>query len=134
MDQSDAPPGLPKWTAMRLVGLGTFMSALDNSVMNVANPTLQQAFHEPIDTVQWVSTAYLITVGALLLACGRISDLTGRRLPYTLGFAVFTVGSALCGLAVSIPQLVAFRILQGVGAALLFATGPAILLTAFPAG
>ncbi|MBI3271543.1 MAG: MFS transporter [Planctomycetes bacterium] len=128
-----SPAELPKWTALRTVGLGTFMGSLDTGIMHVVNPTLQQALDRPLGTIQWVSTAYLVALGGLLLAGGSLADLVGRRLPYTLGFAIFTVGSALCGLAVTAEQLIAFRVVQGIGAALLFSSGPAILTQAFPA-
>jgi len=80
-----------------------------------------------VAAVEWVVTVYLLVVSGLLLSFGRLGDLRGHKAMYVSGFAVFVVSSALCGLAASVESLVAFRAVQALGAAMLFANGPAIL-------
>ena len=122
-----------KWWVLTAVGVGTFMSALDASVVNAMLPIIGRSMGTSVATIEWVVTAYLLVVSALLLGMGRLGDMHGPRRIYLAGFAVFVVSSALCGAAPSAGALIAFRALQGVGAAMLFASSPAILTTSFPA-
>jgi EmrB/QacA subfamily drug resistance transporter len=115
------------------VGLGTFMSALDGSVVNVTLPLVRGYFHSDVAAVGWVVTIYLLIVSSLLLSFGRLGDMRGHKRVYVAGFAIFVAASALCGMAVSVPMLVGSRALQAVGAAMLFANAPAILTRTFPA-
>jgi EmrB/QacA subfamily drug resistance transporter len=115
------------------VGVGTFMSALDGSVVNTILPVVRRAFGSDVASVEWVVTVYLLVVSGLLLSFGRLGDLRGHKITYVSGFAVFVISSALCGLAPSVETLIAFRALQALGAAMLFANGPAILTGNFPA-
>ncbi|MDH7570221.1 MAG: MFS transporter [Armatimonadota bacterium] len=121
-----------RWQALAAVAVGTFMSTLDSSIVNVSLPTIGHEFAADITVVEWVVMAYLLTVAGLLLSVGRLADMRGRKLIYNLGFGVFTLGSLACALSQSIAQLIAARVLQGVGAAMLAANGAAILTTAFP--
>ncbi len=117
-----------KQTLMLLsVALGTFMSALDASVVNIAAPVIRSHFDVPLSTVEWVITAYLLVVSSVLLFFGRLSDLYGQKKVYITGFAVFTVGSALCGLSGSVGMLIALRVVQALGAAMMFSTNSAII-------
>jgi EmrB/QacA subfamily drug resistance transporter len=122
-----------KWLVLAAVGVGTFMSALDGSVVNTTLPLIRRAFGSDVATVEWVVTIYLLVVSGLLLSFGRLGDLRGHKVMYVSGFAVFVGSSALCGLAPSVESLVAFRAVQALGAAMLFANGPAILTGNFPA-
>ncbi len=115
------------------VGTGTFMSALDGSVVNTVLPVLADALGTDVAGIEWVTTVYLLVVSALLLSVGRLGDIRGHKKIYVAGFIAFIIGSALCGLAQSAPMLVALRVVQAVGAAMLFASSPAILTAAFPA-
>jgi EmrB/QacA subfamily drug resistance transporter len=115
------------------VGLGTFMSALDGSVVNVTLPLVRGYFNSDVAAVEWVVTIYLLVVSSLLLSFGRLGDMRGHKRVYVTGFAIFVVASALCGMAVSVPMLVGSRALQAFGAAMLFANAPAILTRTFPA-
>lgn len=129
----DIPPGpRHKWWTLAVVGSGTFMSALDTSVVNVALPVIGKATQTPVSTVEWVVLAYLITVGSSLLVFGRLADLYGKRVIYMSGQMVFVLGSLGCGLSGDVAWLIAFRAIQAVGAAMIFALGPAILVSAFP--
>lgn len=121
-----------KWYVMAAVAMGTFLSTIDGSIVNVAMPTLTHAFGTQFSTVQWVVLAYLLTVTTLMLSVGRLADMIGKKLPYAIGFAVFTTGSVLCGLSPSIYALIGFRVLQGIGAAMVMALGMAIVTESFP--
>jgi EmrB/QacA subfamily drug resistance transporter len=122
-----------KWVTLAVVGIGVFMATLDASIVNISLPAIASHFDVPMTgTIEWVIIGYLVVVASLLLSVGRFSDLVGRRILLMWGIGVFTVGSALCGLAPSLYLLVAARGLQGSGAALLMAISPAILTGAFP--
>jgi EmrB/QacA subfamily drug resistance transporter len=121
-----------KWKAMAVVWIGIFMATLDGSIVNVALPTLTDYFKTDITTIEWVVMAYLVTITSLLLSLGRISDMIGRKVIFAGGLAVFTLGSGLCAFSTTEGQLILFRIFQGIGAAMLMATGIAIITHAFP--
>jgi EmrB/QacA subfamily drug resistance transporter len=129
---SDAPPGKRGRLVLLAVGVGTFMSALDGSVVNTVLPVVGEAFGSTVAAVEWVITVYLLVVSGLLLTFGRLGDLRGHKTVYVAGFCVFVIGSALCGFAPAAGYLVAFRALQALGAAMLFANAPAILTKNFP--
>jgi MFS family permease len=121
-----------KWAVLAAVGVGTFMSALDASIVGALLPTLGSALRAGVAGIEWVITIYLLVVSGLLLAVGRLGDMRGHRDVYVAGFAGFVVSSALCGLAPSAGWLVGFRALQALSAAMLFANAPAILVASFP--
>ncbi len=110
------------------VGLGTFMSALDASVVNTVLPVIRITFGAPVASIQWVVTVYLLAMGGLLLTFGRLGDLRGHRRVFLLGFAVFVPASVLCGMAAGESTLIPARILQGVGAAVIVSNSPANLV------
>lgn len=122
-----------RWWVLTAIGVGTFMSALDGSVVNTILPMLRASLHTTVAGVEWVTTVYLLVVSALLLGVGRFGDLQGHKRVYVAGFFIFVIGSALCGISTSVHMLVWMRALQAVGAAMLFANSPAILTLAFPA-
>jgi EmrB/QacA subfamily drug resistance transporter len=121
-----------KWNAMLIVWIGVFMATLDSSIVNVALPTLTEYFNTDIPTIEWVIMAYLLTVTSLLLSLGRLSDMFGRKTIFTSGLAIFTIGSGLCAISATEGQLILYRVIQGIGAAMLMATGVAIITHAFP--
>jgi EmrB/QacA subfamily drug resistance transporter len=108
------------------------MAALDASIVNVALPNLTTYFHSSASLVSWVLIAYLLTLATLLTLFGRLADILGRRPLYTFGFLVFIVGSAACGAALNLPMLIAARIFQAAGAAMLQANSVAIITAAVP--
>jgi MFS family permease len=124
---------LAPWFAVAAVCLGAFMGQLDASVVTVAFPALQRQFGAGLASVQWVSLAYLLVLTALLVPAGRWSDRAGRKLMYLYGFAVFAGSSAACGLAPSLGALIALRVVQAAGAALLQANSVALVVTSVPA-
>lgn len=122
-----------KWIALTNTTLGAAMSAIDASIVLIALPTIGRDLQNssPFDLI-WVLIGYQLVVASVLVNFGRLSDMFGRVKLYTLGFAVFTAASALCSLSQSGPELVAFRMVQGLGAALLFSNSAAIITDAFP--
>jgi len=121
-----------KWWVLISVGMGTFMSALDGSVVNTVLPVLNQAFGSDVATIEWVVAVYLLIVSGLLLSVGRLGDLRGHKKVYLTGFAIFILASALNGQAPSAVSLIVTRGIQALGAAMLFANSPAILTKNFP--
>jgi len=122
-----------KWLVLLAIGVGTFMSALDGSVVNTTLPVITRDFHSEVATTEWVVTIYLLVVSGLLLSFGRLGDLRGHKPVYLTGFTIFIVSSALCGLAQSPLMLIGSRAIQALGGAMLFANSPAILTKNFPA-
>ena len=121
-----------KWHAMAAVGTGVFLATVDGSIINVSLPTLVRSLDTEFAVVQWVVLAYLLTITCTMAGIGRLADMMGKKTIYMLGFVVFTVGSALCGVSPSVNWLITFRILQAIGAAMIMALGAAILTEAFP--
>jgi EmrB/QacA subfamily drug resistance transporter len=118
------------WLVVGTVCIGAFMGQLDASIVTLAFPTLQRSFGASLASVQWVGQAYLLVLIGLLTAVGRYADMVGRKLLYTYGFLLFIFGSLLCGFAPNLPALIAFRALQGFGAAMLQANSVAIIVGA----
>ena len=110
-----------------------FMLLLDVTIVNVALPSIQSELGVTAGNLQWVVNAYVIVLAALIIVAGTIGDRVGRRRMLVVGLAVFTAASAACALATDDPQLVAFRAVQGVGAALMAPLALAILVDAYPA-
>ncbi len=119
-----------KWIILGTIMFGTFMSTLDSSIVNIALPTIRRELNAG-DSVEWIVLCYLLTTTSTLLIMGKLSDWVGRRQLYITGFCVFVLGSLLCGLAWNLWSLVSFRVLQGLGASMIYAIGPAIIGDAF---
>src|SRR6201989_1171519 len=120
-----------KWWTLLAVCTGVFMLLLDITIVNVALPYIQQAFHASLADLQWVVDAYALTLAAFLLTAGSVADLIGRRRVFVIGVALFTAASALCGLSNTPLLLNLSRALQGVGAAMMFACALALLAAAY---
>ncbi len=121
-----------KWYVMAAVSMGTLLSTIDISIVNVALPTLVRDLETDFATVQWVVLAYLLMQATLLLSFGRLGDMIGKKTIYTSGFVVFTIGSVLCGFAPTVYWLIGFRAVQAIGAAMILALSLAIITEAFP--
>ncbi|GAC1378841.1 MAG: DHA2 family efflux MFS transporter permease subunit [Ktedonobacteraceae bacterium] len=121
-----------KWIVALVVIVGVFMSILDQTIVNIAIPRLQTAFGADIHSVQWVLTAYILTLGVVTPTSAFFTDRLGIKRFYIISLIIFTVGSALCGLAWSLPVLIFFRILQGIGGAALFPLSITLLFREFP--
>jgi EmrB/QacA subfamily drug resistance transporter len=116
-----------KWWTLILISIATFMLLLDITVVNVALPDIQRNLHASLSSLQWVVDAYSLTLAAFLLTAGSLGDRLGRRRVFTLGFAIFTFASFLCGIAGDPTLLNLARGLQGVGGAAMFATSLALI-------
>src|ERR1051326_881805 len=121
-----------KWIVASVVILGVFMSILDQTIVNIAFPSLQTAFGADIHSVQLVLTAYILTQGVVTPTAAYFSDTFGIKRFYIFCLAAFTICSALCGIAWSLPVLILFRILQGAGGAALFPLSITLLFREFP--
>ena len=121
-----------RWELLALTSIGAFMSPLDSAIVSVALPVMSPALHMGFAQSIWVQAAYLLAMAVLLIPLGRLADHRGRVRYYLLGIAVFTVGSLLAALSMDATWMIASRIVQGVGAALLSATSAAIVTAVFP--
>lgn len=132
MHSATNPPVSNKWYIMAAVAMGVFLATIDGSIVNIALPTLEKALEVDFSMVEWVVLAYLLTISTLMLGVGRLADIIGKKKIYAAGFVIFTVGSVLCGLSTQIAWLIAFRVLQAIGGAMMMALGTAIVTEAFP--
>lgn len=141
--RSEAPGGRPgqvwwlglerKWWTLAAVGVGTFVSALNGSVVNTIVPVIMAWYGMDFAAAEWIVMIYLLVVSGLLLTFGRLGDMLGHKRVYIVGYSVLTVAASLCGVAPTAPILIALRALQAVGAAMVLSNSPAILTGAFPA-
>jgi EmrB/QacA subfamily drug resistance transporter len=129
-----SPPDRRRWIGLAVIVTAQFMVVLDVAIVNVALPTIKTDLHFSQESLQWVVTAYSILFGGVLLLGGRMADLLGRRRLFMAGLVLFTASSLLDGLAWSEGSLIAFRSLQGLGAALLSPAALSILTTTFEEG
>jgi len=121
-----------KWVVLLITTVGAFMTPLDGSIVSIALPSIASSLQIDFATVIWVPTSYLLFLSVLLLSYGRLADIRGRRMPFIFGFALFTAASVLCATSQTGLQLIFFRSLQGMGAAFIAATSPAIVTDVFP--
>ena len=121
-----------KWFTLAAVSFGLFMIMLDNTVVNVALPAIQEDLGTDLSQLQWIVTGYALTFAALMLIGGKVADAYGRRLIFVIGIAIFTSASLWCGLAGSGDELIAARVLQGAGAALMNPATLSIIAATFP--
>jgi EmrB/QacA subfamily drug resistance transporter len=125
-------PETRKWFTLAAVAFGLFMIMLDNTVVNVALPSIQRDLGVGLSELEWIVTGYALTFAALMLIGGKVADAYGRRLIFVVGIAVFSLASLWCGLATSGSMLITARIVQGVGAALMNPATLSIIAATFP--
>ncbi|WP_336785828.1 MFS transporter [Paenibacillus sp. MMO-177] len=124
LDQADS------YLAIVLVaGVGMFLTTLDSGILNVAISSLVQEFHSSVTTVAWTISLYTIVICSCIVVFGRLSDRYGRLKIYSMGLTLFALASLFCALSETVTQLISFRILQGIGAAMLQATSAALITT-----
>jgi len=121
-----------KWLTLASVSFGLFMIMLDNTVVNVALPSIQRDLDASLSELEWIVTGYALTFASLMLVGGKVADAYGRRLIFVVGIVVFTTASLLCGLATSADMLIGARVLQGAGAALMNPATLSIIAATFP--
>ncbi|MBA2460159.1 MAG: MFS transporter [Actinobacteria bacterium] len=124
--------GHRKWWTLAAVAFGLFMIMLDNTVVNVALPSIQEDLKVELSELEWIVTGYALTFAALMLTGGKLADLLGRRMIFVVGLVVFTAASLWCGLADSGDMLIAARVVQGAGAALMNPATLSIISATFP--
>ena len=122
-----------RWLVFWTIAVGTYVSVMDQTGVSLALPRIADHFDASIPAVQWVTLGYILTTGSLILPMGRLSDIVGRKRVYTAGFGIFILGAVLTGLSVSLTSVILFKVLQGVGSAMIQANGMAIVTSSFPA-
>jgi EmrB/QacA subfamily drug resistance transporter len=132
MRQRLVTPENKKWWTLAAVSFGLFMIMLDNTVVNVALPSIQRDLGVGLSELEWIVAGYALTFAALMLTGGKLADAYGRRLIFVVGIAIFTLSSLACGLASSGGVLIGARIVQGVGAALMNPATLSIIAATFP--
>ncbi|HLO85796.1 MAG TPA: MFS transporter [Nostocaceae cyanobacterium] len=121
-----------KWWVTVGVGIGVFIFALDVYIVNLALPIMVESLHTNFATIQWVVLSYLLAIAIFVLSAAKLGDMWSKKRLYIFGLVLFTVSSFLCGLAPTVSLLIAFRALQGLGAAFLSGLGTAMIVEAFP--
>lgn len=130
--RADPPPVAPS-RVLLVVSAAVFLASLDLFIVNIAFPDIARSFEgTTVSDLSWVLNGFAIVFAALLVPAGRIADRVGRRRMFLAGLAVFTLGSALCAVSWSVGALVGFRVVQAIGAAMVFPTSLALLVDAFP--
>src|ERR1700677_1384107 len=131
--------GFSRWVTRRrqllvlaAVCLGQFMLQLDTTIVNVALPSIARSLHASTSGLQWVVDGYILALASLLLSSGRMGDRSAHKRVYLAGLAVFAIGSGLCALASTTGELVCFRVLQGIGAAIELPATLALITASFP--
>src|SRR3954452_24708405 len=122
-----------KWWTLAAVKFGLFMIMLDNTVVNVALPSIRRDLGVDVSELEWVVTAYALSFAVLMLTGGKLADMYGRRLIFIVGLSIFTGASLWCGMSDSAGMLIAARIAQGMGAALMIPATLSIISATFPA-
>ncbi len=121
-----------KWIILALAATATFMTTLDSSIVNIGLPSIAHTFQTGINgTIEWIIIGYLVVIASVLLTFGRLADMLGRKPIFLVGLVVFTLGSALSGLAPSLLFLILARLFQGIGGALIFSVNVAMITSTF---
>src|SRR5215213_10089306 len=126
----DEPLGREVWIVASVVIVGVIMSILDTTIVNVALETLSRELDAPLNTIQWVSTGYLLALAIVIPLTGWASEHWGAKRVYMTSVGLFGLGSALCGLAWSAESLIAFRVLQGAGGGMIMPVGMSMMAQA----
>ncbi len=135
MQQLDGIPDLVyrnRYVILGIILLGTFMAVLDSTMVNIALPTITVDYKVSLAESQWTITGYLLAMTGLFVFFGKVSEYTGKVKLFVAGWAIFTLSSLACGFAPGLDALIAFRIVQGIGASMLSAVGGALIFEAFP--
>ncbi len=123
-----------KRSALLVAALGSFLTSFMSSSVNIALPSIGREFAMDAVLLSWVATSYLLAAAMFLVPFGRIADIHGRKRIFTYGILIYTVSSLLSAISTSAVILICFRILQGIGGAMIFGTAVAVITSVFPAG
>ena len=121
-----------KWWVFSTIAIGTFVSVLDHGTVLVALPEIEEHFQSDLPTVQWIVVGYALAISVLILPMGRLGDILSRKHVYIAGLVVFVGASAMAGFATGLPMLIAAKVLQGIGSAMVQGNGMATVISAFP--
>jgi MFS family permease len=121
-----------KWSALLIAGLSAFLTTFVGSSINIALPHIGETFHMDAITLNWSATSFLLASAMFLVPFGRLADMYGRKKFFAIGISIFTVACGFSALAADTVQFIASRVLNGIGAAMIFGTGMAILTSVFP--
>lgn len=121
-----------KWWVFATIAIGTFMSVVDHGSVLVALPEIEAHFQSDLPTVQWVVVGYALAISVLLLPMGRLGDMLSRKWVYVAGFVIFVLAAALAGVSPNLGLLIAAKVLQGVGSAMIQGNGMAMIISTFP--
>ena len=121
-----------KWWVFSTIAIGTFVSVLDHGTVLVALPEIEEHFQSDLPTVQWIVVGYALAISVLILPMGRLGDILSRKHVYIAGLVVFVAASAMAGFATGLPMLIAAKVLQGIGSAMVQGNGMATVISAFP--
>ena len=120
------------WVVLLVLTLGFFMILLDTTIVNIAIPDIEKGLNATFDQILWILNAYILVYAVLLIPAGRMGDIFGPKRLFLTGLVIFTISSALCGLAQTPGELIAFRVAQGLGGALLTPQTLSVITTIFP--
>ncbi|MDB4897783.1 MAG: drug resistance transporter, EmrB/QacA subfamily [Firmicutes bacterium] len=129
--QTQSLPDGYKWRALSATSLGSLSATLNSGTLIIALPVIMKQLHTSLESILWVVMVYMLVSSAAVVNVGRLGDMFGRRKLYNLGFAIFTVTALLCGLASTAGLLIFYRVLQGIGGALMMANSTALVTDAF---
>jgi EmrB/QacA subfamily drug resistance transporter len=121
-----------RWLALGVVIIGTFMSILDSSIVNIAITKMMSVYGVSLDKIDWVLTAYMLTLGSIIPLTGYLQDTFGSKKVYMFALAVFTLGSFLCGFAWNVSAMIASRVIQGIGGGMIMPVGMSLIFEIFP--
>ncbi|WP_449602879.1 MFS transporter [Paenibacillus sp. Marseille-Q9583] len=131
--QEDKEIQKKRWMILIVLNIFTFMSTLDGSIVNIALPELSKQLKLPMAQIEWVTTGYLMAICAAILFFGKLGDIVGKIRIFKMGTIVFVIGSMLCGFSLSLPALLASRVIQAIGASMTMANSQGIVTDIFPA-
>ncbi len=123
---------MEKWLSLFIVIIGTFMSILDSSIVNIAIPKMMAVFGVSLDQVKWVLTSYTLALGSIIPLTGFLADTFGNKRVYVFALSIFTLGSLLCGFAWSNTSMIIFRVIQAIGGGMIMPIGMSIIYETFP--
>ncbi|WP_297421173.1 DHA2 family efflux MFS transporter permease subunit [Clostridium sp.] len=132
MGESNNDSLMNSWLALGVVIIGTFMSILDSSIVNIALPKMMAVFGVSLDDIKWVITSYSLALGAIIPLTGYLQEILGSKRIYVFALAMFTIGSMLCGISWSNSSMIVFRVIQAIGGGMIMPVGMSIIYQIFP--
>jgi DHA2 family multidrug resistance protein len=135
MDRTAVQPAVPenyKWNVLGVIMIGTIMSTLDSSIVNVSIPAIMSDFSAGLDDIEWVMTGYMLAFAVLMPLTAWLKEKIGYKIIYITALFVFTFGSLLCGMAWNLPSLIAARVIQALGGGAIMPIGMAMMADVFP--